>query len=376
MTRTLLILVAVIALISCKKENPPAPAPTPPTVQEAETFAKQFAGHMSPCNPVEVDRMIDADVLVTRTVANRQISSAQVSQFRREIRGQMGTMLCAQVGKDKYTYLRTQMIDGTPRPLFRVHGEVGVNYVQLELDKTTGQIRVADLYIYMTGEKMSETFGNLVDTLLGSSSVGTTALKIQRVKSLMGSKDFAGAHGELLSLPAEIRRSKPIMLMEVQITSDLNDDAQYLKAIDAYAKAFPNDPSLDLVQVDSAIIRKKFDEAIAIVDRLDKRLGGDPYLDVIRAGTYAENGKQAEALAAAKKATTAEPTLETAWWQLLTLQSSNKHFRGAITSIETLRDKFSAVTDDDALRADARFTDLVASKEYAAWRAKAAPTPK
>ncbi|HEU0031174.1 MAG TPA: hypothetical protein VFQ53_11115 [Kofleriaceae bacterium] len=377
MTRSL-IFVAAVAVLACackQQENAPPPKPTAPTVQEAEAFAKDFAKKMAPCDTASVDRAFLPEVMVARAVSGRSISRTQVSQLERELDGKIGTMLCTNMKADSYTYLRTQMVDGTPRPLFRVLGDAGVNYHELELDKRGGEIKIADLYIYMTGERLSDTFANLIDTLMASPDMMGSSLTMTRIRQLMASGDYASARQELQSLPSKLRQSKPMMLMDVQLTSELDNEAEYGKAIDAYAKAFPNDPSLDLVQVDGTLMKKKYAETLAILDRLDKRLGGDPYLDVLRAGALSESGKLEDAVTAAQKATTREPTLEPAWWQLLTTQSAAKHYGDALKTLETLRDKFGAKTDAASLRADERFIKLAASKEYAAW-IKGAPAPR
>jgi tetratricopeptide (TPR) repeat protein len=364
-------LIAGLAL-SCKQhENAPPPAPTPPSMQEAEKFAKEFAGHMVPCSASALDRDVDLDLLITKAIAGRPISSAEASGLRAGL-GSFGKMLCAQLGPGTtYQYLRSQMIDGTPHPLFRLLGTDGVNYHRLELDKQH-EVRAADIYIFMTGEQLSETFGRLFEIGLQSGAGYEMSNKMGRIRSLMASKQLTEAYELLKSLPPKIRNTKPMLLIAVQLTSGLNTpgEPEYMAAIDAYAKAFPNDPSLDLVQVDGAFLRKKYDDAIAMIDRLDKQIGGDPYLETMRATAYGESGKHAEAIAHAKQATEREPTLEQGWWSLATQQTSGGDFTGALATLEVLRTKFSAHTDDADLRADGRFTALVASKEYAAWLKK------
>jgi len=363
------LLVACLFVLSCKQEAPPAPAAKPPTPEESDQFGKRFASHMVPCKVGELDHDIDVDLLVDRAVAGRAISSADIRGFKRGL-GSVGTMLCAQITPDTtYTYLRTQTIDGTPRPLFRMLGDDGVNYHSLELDKQGTEVRAADLYIYMTGEQLSSTFGGLFDLALHSGAAAEMSSKVTEIKTLMQSKQLDEASRILKSMPAALRKSKPMLLLGVQIASGMDNDPAYIAAIDDYAKAFPNDPSLDLVMVDGAFLRKKYDDAIALIDRLDKRLGGDPYLESLRANAFGEAGKHPEAIAHAKRAVQLEPTLAQGWWALLTQQSAGKDFVGAIATIEAMTDKLAgSAVDDASLRADGRFNALVDSKEYLAWR--------
>ena len=363
--RALSIVVAITcALVACKSSNPPARKVSPPTPTEAEAFAKELATKMSPCDSAALNAVLDFDMVITRAVAGRNIPRGAVKQIKREA-PRIGAKFCAELGDASYTYLRTQTVDGSPQPLFRVITGTAVNYHQLELDKRDGVIRAADIYLYGTGERLSDTFGKLFDSMM-ETSVRDAGQAMRRVQRLVAAEDYEQALVALKAMPDKLRRSKPLMLMEVQIASNLDDESKYLAAIEAYGRAFPNDPSLDLVMVDGAYLRKEWDEVLRLVDRLDKRVGGDPYLDLLRAESLGESGKRAEAIALAKQATEAEPTLEQAWWQLLTQQAAARDHASAIATLVVLRDKFGADVTEDTLRADDRFGGLVESAEFAA----------
>lgn len=363
--RALSILVAVTcALGACKSSNPPARKVAPPTLAEAEAFAKDFASKMSPCSATALNDALDFDMVITRAVAGRNIPGGAVKQIKREAPS-IGGKFCSQLSEASYTYLRTQMIDGAPQPLFRVITGTAVNYHQLELDKHNGTIRAADIYLYATGERLSDTFGKLFDSMI-ETSVREAGESMQRVQRLVAAGKHDEALAALKAMPEKLRTSKPLMLMEVQISSNVNDDTKYLAAIEAYGRAFPNDPSLDLVMVDGAYLRKEWAEVHRLVDKLEQRVGGDPYLELLRAEALGESGKRAEAIASAKKATEAEPTLEQAWWQLMTQQSAAQDFAGAVATLGVLSEKFDADVTEDTLRSDERFGGLVESAEFAA----------
>lgn len=366
--RILLPLLAVASL-SCKEKLAP-PKVSPPTAEEAEAFAKRLEASISPCKRTEIDRAIDYDKLLARTLRGHRLGNHEREQLRRELTNAIGGMLCTQLDTSDYTYLRTQIIDGAPRPLLRVVAPDGAfNYHQLELDKQAGEVRAVDIYFFASGENLSETFRALTETLVGTGSTAASN-SLRRIRQLTDNGDRAGARALLQKLPAVVRETKAAMLIDVQLTSGATADPEYLAAIDAYAKAFPNDPSLDLVILDGLFLRKAYDEALAVLARIDKRVGGDPYLDAMRAGIHGEAGQRGEALAAAKRATAREPTLEAGWWQLLTQQAAAQEHGSALATLEVLRDKFGAAIDHDSLAADERFGGLVASDEYAAWSAK------
>ncbi len=374
MNRALVVLLVSGIVLGCKKQNvaPPPPAVRAPTVQEADAFAKVFATHMVPCNNAALDREINSDLIVDRVLAGRSMSPADMAGYRRGV-GSVGAKLCAHFTPGAtYTYLRTQMIEGTPRPLFRLLMDGGFNYHSLELDKQGSEIRVADLYQYVTGERVSSTFGNLMDLALENGNAAGLNQQAIQTRGLMASKKFGEADVVFQSLPASVRNSKSGLLLAVEIAGGLDHDANYVAALEAYRKAFPDDPSLDLVMIDSAFARKKYDEMIDTIDRLDKRLGGDPYLETLRANAYAESGRLPEAIAHAKRATEQEPTLLDGWWTLFTDQVRGRDYPAAVVTLAVLRDRFHVATDDTKLRADPQFTGLTESPEYAELR-KTAP---
>jgi tetratricopeptide (TPR) repeat protein len=355
----------VIALCSCKDAGPRAVKP--PTVAEAETFGKDFAAKLSPCDAAAVDRVVDVDLLIARSVRGKATDEF-VAGFKKGF-GSFGNMFCKQLdGIDaKLTYLRTQQENGAPRPLLRQISEGGVNYYWLELDKHNGTIKLADLYVFMSGEKMSDTLRGMLETM-GRNGL-SAGPKIKQIREHMLAKRWEEANKLWQTLPANLRAAKAVKLIELQIASELGDDA-YLASLTEYTRAFPNDPSLALIAIDRALLRKQYDVALQYFVDLDTRVGGDAYLDILRADTLTAAGKPEEALAAAKRATEREATMVDAWWTLLSLQASTKRYTDALASVEVLRDKFDADVTTDTLAGDDRFAPLVESPEYAAWAGK------
>jgi hypothetical protein len=368
--RNILVTLALVtALWACKSKQPAAREVTPPTASEAEAFGRELAMQLAPCDPNALDRMIDLDLILARSVANRRVDSSALRGLRRGL-GSLGQRMCQELEDPSLTatYLRTLTVNGSPRPVIRLLFEQGLNYYQLELDKRGEQIRVADFYLYLAGETMSDTLGGLID-LLSNTPSATSATTVTKIKQLVRAKQWQEAHGLYKTLPAALRASKPVKLLEVTIASELGDDA-YVAAMDDYAKAYPDDASLALIQIDRTVLRKEYDATLAALDKIDKQVGGDPYLEVMRVDAYTSQGKLPDALAAAKRGVAAEPSLEHTWWALLTAQTATEHYADAMPTLETLRDKFGADITTDTLGGDARFGALVASDAYQAWLAR------
>ena len=364
------LVVLCVGLLACKRTQPEARAVVPPTKQEAEAFGREFVKHIAPCNATEIDARIDRDLLVGRALAKRVVSKREAEAFKRGLGG-IGTILCRQLDTQQNvaaSYLRSQQIDGAPRPLVRLLQDGALNYYELELDKRAGKVLVADLSMYTAGERMSDLLGTMLD-LVAESRGELKAAEMKRVTEHANAGEWQQAYDGFKKLPEAFRKSKPLRLFEIQITAELGDE-HYLAAMEDYAKAFPGDPSLSLVQIDRAVLRKQYDDLLRYVDDLDRRVGGDPYLDVLRADAYRGQGKAAEALDTAARAAKLAPDLVAAWWSLLTQQAASERYADAIPTLEILRDRFQQDVSADAIGIDERFGGLVASSEYKAWAAR------
>lgn len=367
--KRLVLAAAVVALVGCKKQKQPAPkAALAPSLAEADAFGNEIAASMSPCDPAKLDQMIDTDFILSRAVAGRAIGDEELRGIKSGL-GTMGQRLCRELGQaeHKVVFLRSQMIGGTPRPLLRLTSDLGVNYYQFELDKQPGGIRAADILVYLSGETLSESMSTAFDALLKSGVGRATLTAIKTTREHMRDRKWTEARAQFETLPTSLRKTKPLRLLELQIVGEI-DNAAYLKALDAYAKDFPNDASLALVRIDQVILKEQWAELLTVLDQLDKLLGGDPYLDQMRVDAYIQLGKYPDAIAAAQRATKADPTDESGWWLLLAAQTGAKDFAAAITTIEALRDNIGYASWHTWTPTE-QYKPLAESAEFKAWLA-------
>ncbi len=353
----------VAGFVACKK-NPAPPTPTPPSTAEVDTFAKVYTSAKAPCDVVKMQELVDIDLILARAVEGTDASRDMVKGMRRGLKP--GELLCGTALGDHISirHLRTKTVDGSPRPLFRLIGDRGFTYEILELDKRDTGVVAADILNYASGVKYSTMFRNLIATL-DENTGGSTKL-IQQMNHHRTEGKFTEAYADFQTLPENIRKSRELMVLEVQIAMNL-DEATSIDALDRFTKAFPDDPSLLITEIGLHMVHKHFDKMLAAIAKLDADLGGDPYLDIVRADAYEALGKRDEAITAAKRATVAEPTLVEAWWQLLAQQARANRFADATATLTVLRDKHAAKVDGATLAQDERFKALVASTEFAAW---------
>jgi tetratricopeptide (TPR) repeat protein len=213
-----------------------------------------------------------------------------------------------------------------------VRAEGGVNYHEVLLAKqSTGPIRGQDIYLYLTGEFMSETLRRLYIAAAANESRGFLARltgrestyakhlsQIQQMNSAIAQGHFRQALQVYEQLPDELKNDKTFLLLRLRAAQTLGD-AEYQSAIDALHQLYPDDRSADLLSIDGHVMRKNYAKALDAIDRVDKAVGGDPYLEVVRANTYLKAGDLRSAQQCAGKAIEQDASLEDAYWALVTI---------------------------------------------------------
>lgn len=178
--------------------------------------------------------------------------------------------------------------------LFRLYGE-GLNYHDYLVKEINGELKIIDMYIYMSGEYLSDTYKTYYKSILNKSNVLTKylteitvyqdALKLTEVKELNAAGNFKKAYKVYNSISSSSKVTKAFQLVNIMVAFNLSEDIYY-KAIKDYEKRFPYDPSLYLVSLDGLIFKKEFDKAIKSIDKLNELLGGDPFLNYIKGNIY------------------------------------------------------------------------------------------
>ena len=324
-------LVLCLSLLACnfgEKKVPAAPKLVAPTEAEAQRFAEEFIQAVSQPNVTRASAMIDWDVLLARATANTTAPKRFHAGFLKGAKEASSTSSYAK-------QLASMAEQGAKLSLLRVRGDEsgrsvlirilpaggGVSYSEMLLSKDgSGTVRAADVYIYATGEYMSDTFKRMYTFAAASEPTFMERLqkkknpvvKIAMMYKEMGEHVTSGRHQQAVALfnrmPPELRKEKSILVGYVTASSNL-DNEQYQKAIEELRKAFPNDSGIDLMLIDGFILKERYDDARAAIDRLDKDLNGDPYLDTLRANLASAKGDSAAADRYARRAVEREPAL-------------------------------------------------------------------
>ena len=286
----LLISISTLLLISCRDTKPL-------TKEEVLAFGKEIEMTIDKREANFMDDALDIKELISRT----EIPSGKRESSVKEGIGQsmkLGTAIINAIStKGTYQMIRHYEKDNVHHIVFRMFSEGLINYHDMELIRSKGKVKIADLYIYLTGENFSSTLTSVYLQMVGNSSSTDEvpdnqllwAKKLPEIRSLLNSKSYTRAKELFDELPEEIKPGRPFQIMHLQICAGLGDDS-YDKALQEFEKIYPNDKNILLLMMDGYMSRDQYDKAIAVIDELDKNLGTDPILDLHRGICYKLNG--------------------------------------------------------------------------------------
>ncbi len=371
---------ALAVTAGCKNDRAP-PRLEPVTVEEAQALAAEFGAAFSPCDAGRLAGLLDTDTLLRRAVAAGELPA----EMRREVRRGMGSAqvadrLCQGIGEDAtYRLLRIKEVDGQGRPLFRLLNDDSVNYHELELGKSPQdhRVRVVDIRVYASGDLLSESLAQVFEQVVVAKRSGRSpAALAQTLMSLNRARvegDHAAVQRLFAELPPELHDSKMLRLAELMSGADL-EPAVYTALMERYRRDFPGDPSIDMVAVDYFFLKKDLPRTLEAIEIVDRRVAGDPYLNVLRANAYLSADRPADALVVARAAVTAEPNLEVGWWALVMAQLRQGDHDAVAETVATLNLRFQAGIASDTMKDVALWGPYFASEAY--WRSLGSGRPR
>jgi hypothetical protein len=192
-----------------------------------------------------------------------------------------------------YDYVKKFTKNDKSHILYRlITADMGLNYHELALSKVNGAVMIDDIYIYVSGENISETLINAyksikTETNKMSGNEEAEALQIAKVnmpkiRALNDKGEYEKAYESLLKLPDFVQNMKMVRLMKLMISQNFENTDRYEKDMADYRKYYPEAKNIDLVSIDAYLLKKQYDNAMRAVNNLDKSLDGDPYLDFYR----------------------------------------------------------------------------------------------
>lgn len=277
-----------------------------------------------------------------------------------------------------YRALRIHRDGGQIRVLFRLVSSNGaLNYHDWVLGLARdGKTVAIDCYVFLIGEMYSQNLrrsflplahksgGARVDTLSGPEKEFVAHFdQFAQMGRYLREKNWRLALNTYKELPASVQESKPAMTMRLLATQSVSD-AEYLATIDDFRKRYPNDPMIDLISVDAYILRKAYGQALESIDRVDKAIGGDPYLKVLRGNVLLREKKLDAARNMVQDAIAQDPQLLRGYYALIDISLARHDYADTVRWLKKAESMGVSFGDLTVVTA---FAEFVKSPEYQAW---------
>ncbi len=314
--RLLIILCTPLFLFSCKEKEQPL------SKEEALEVAHNIDSSINKKQPRYFSELMDVDVFSERIA--KAGDSKYSNQIKKEMKSiwhqlDMGDKIVQSLGDEgQYKLVKHYEKDGVHHLVFRLFATDGLNYHDIELTKYKGKPRIADIYIYLSGESFSKTVADLAKVFSGNKSNdgAEIASSISKMRNYMKTGDYEKAEKFYTGLPSNIKNQKSVRLMAIMLYKDYDED-KYLEQLEDFKATFPDMPNIDLLMIDAYIIRKDYAKAIEAVDKLDQFIDKDPFLDYFRGIIYKMEGKTDVALSYYEKTYKNDPGFESVLIELI-----------------------------------------------------------
>ncbi|HEY0095274.1 MAG TPA: hypothetical protein VGB96_13160, partial [Archangium sp.] len=245
----------LLLVLAAQPTAAPAPAKAPAMDPAYVAYTTELEQGINSGDASILDTRVDLERLIERATRDTSVSKTFHDGFTTGMRRsgmKLGQQLVASRDEDSsFHLLRLRMDGGAPHALFRVVStQGGVNYLDMELAKNAeGQVVIADIYPYITGELFSETLRriylqatkeagyDLVDKLMGKEQdFLKNAPKMQEMQKLAQERKFAEVVKTFDALPESLRQNKPFLLLRLTAASQL-EESDYQKAIQDFERA-------------------------------------------------------------------------------------------------------------------------------------------
>jgi hypothetical protein len=362
-------------------------ATSPLSDQDCRTYAQSVTKAVASGDQAALNALIDWDQFFSTVMAGMEMTE--------KLRKDVALGLHSEKNKDALTgqfiknsqaggnfdYLRARQSRGRQSILFRMiqpAGSGGVGYFEFIPQRSAdGKIRAVDIYVFSSGEFLATTLRNallpivanesrsFLDKLIaGERDYVTDFPQLVTMSTLINQGKMKEALAIVKGLKPETKKQKVVLLNRLR-AAQRTDENEYSAVLDDFRKFYSQDPCLELLLIDYYTLKKNYARLNQSIDRLDKSVGGDPYLNVMRVGVKTIEGDYKEARAAAYRGIKEEPTLIQAYYALLGVSIQDKNYKETLDTLEKLDQTFHVKMND--LSTVPEYAGFVKSPQYQEW---------
>lgn len=347
------------------------------------SLAREVEAALRDGDAAALDARLDGAQLLQRVTRGLPVSDTFLEALTDDVRAQgwpLGRRLLGARGEGlRVRLLQVRMRGRTPLALFRVLSDSGLNYFEFELGRNArNEAVLVDLYPYLEGERLSESMWRvyllaaaergqcLTRKLRGPARQWVEQLpRWRRIERLLGADQAREAVEEMDRLPPRVRGEKFVQLARLRVLAPL-DEAEYALGLLAFAKAFPQEPLLDLFALDNPLLRGDSATMMEAINRLDRRVA-DPYLHHLRGQVKLGQDDLEGAKRSFQKALEEEPSLFEPQVELLSLAIEEADHAGAVRLLEAMAREAGGALVRVRIQEGLQARAFLESAEYKGW---------
>jgi len=226
----------------------------------------------------------------------------------------IGSLLSTAIKKDDsyYDYLNHYVdVDGNIHILCRLFSpDGGVNYhdFQMSYIDIDSSYQIVDIYIYFSGEDLTETYRQVYKNLLREKLEKITGVTnkteaassfniLQKARQLKDEGKPEEGMALFYTIPKKYQEQRHFRFWKVDLALDLEDVNVYANAMKEFEEAYPDDPSLFLLAIDKYTVLGDYQQALRYINKLDVKVGLDPILNYYRGNINYEMNNVDQAIA-------------------------------------------------------------------------------
>jgi hypothetical protein len=355
--------------------------------EEIQQFLESMGQSVDEGKLSEFNRHIDWDGMSAKASRGFQIPVKSKGKFLSEFRevqdtdtGFSGQVVRSATRGGSYTLVKIHEVGSEIRAMFRMvlPEDGGFNYHDFVLGRVGDQLKATDVYIYGAGEMLTSTMRRAM--IISAASQGPEWLKsltgrdldmaksakqIREYSDLAAKGDPEGVLARYAKLPKSVQTEKGVLLVRLYAATQIDDQTQEAALADI-RKSDPKDYAGDLQCLSSYLAAQKYSQFEKAAIRLNKAVGGDPYLNVVLAGMEVERQDYKKARQLLEEAVTADDTVIDAWWSLVTVSLREKDFAATIKYLDRLAADFSVDVGD--VTKNPEYAEFIKSPEFAKWK--------
>ncbi len=374
-------------------DNSPGKAADP---VDAREFAGSFVKKVIAGDAAAIRAAINTNAIYNRAIAKLDIPNDVRYQLKIGLKGSgvfdhlafFFTEVAHQVSQgSRFRLVRLQNKNDELHALFRIsHPDKSYNYADCILSQhDDGRVRIEDYRDLELGEDMSERLRRmLADWIKNYKADPNTAepnkaaagepkshFKLSdaeiEIRNEWAGRQYKEALAIYEKLPDDIKKDQMIQFARLQAAKGLQGDT-YDQAVREYRKAFPDAANMDMIMIDAYRAHKLYPKVLASIDGLEKTIGGDPFMDYLRAETYMDKKDAGDAKRYAQKAVDGDPNILPAYTLLLDISLKLKRYADTSAALTKLKERFPEKMPD--VKSDPAYAAYVKSPQYKAWLRK------